>query len=98
MRLTRLPHGTASTCSSTPGLPCPDPRPDSCQQHDHRATGRAAPPPARVGTPDSLGEEGEAVAVRVEHDEFPASGPVLARLGRRGESVSEYGAVEVVDV
>jgi hypothetical protein len=46
----------------------------------------------------SLGEEGEAVAVRVEQEELPASGAVLAGFGRRGESVVEYGAIEVVDV
>src|SRR5689334_3168262 len=46
----------------------------------------------------SLGEEGEAVAVRVGQEELPASGAILAGFGRRGESVREYGAVEVVDV
>jgi hypothetical protein len=50
------------------------------------------------GIAGSLGEEGEAVAVRVEQEEVPASGTFLAWFGRRGESAGEYGAVEVVDV
>jgi len=51
-----------------------------------------------AGSPGSLGEEGEAVAVRVEQEELPASGAVLAWFGRRGESLGEHGAIEVVDV
>jgi hypothetical protein len=36
------------------------------------------------GVAGSLGEEGEAVAVRVEQQELPASGAVFAWFGRRG--------------
>jgi hypothetical protein len=45
-----------------------------------------------------LAEEGEPVAVRVEQEELPASGAILARFAGRGESVGEYGTVEVVEV
>jgi hypothetical protein len=62
------------------------------------STGHAAPAGRVIAVAWSFGEERELVAVRVEQEELPATGAVLARLAGRGEPVSEHSTVEVVDV
>src|SRR2546430_880307 len=81
-RLPYIAHIATRPNTEPPTLVLTAHRP-SRSRHEHKMAGIGR---ARAGDPvvrGLLGEEGDPVAVRVEQEELPASGPVLARFAGR---------------